>query len=45
MIAPLSDRAIMPDPAFYADCLRSAFDELKAAAKKPKQQTSRKKAS
>ncbi len=49
VIAPLSDRAIMPDPAFYADCLQAAFDELKAAATKPKtepkQRNRRKKAS
>jgi diacylglycerol O-acyltransferase len=32
VIAPLSDRAVMPDPAFYADCLREAFTELKSAA-------------
>jgi WS/DGAT/MGAT family acyltransferase len=24
-------RAMMPDPAFYADCLRSSFEELKSA--------------
>ena len=28
-----SDRAMMPDPAFYAECLQSAFDELDAATK------------
>jgi len=33
VIAPLSDRAILPDPARYADCLREAFEELKSAAK------------
>jgi len=27
-----SDRAIMPDPAVYAACLQSAFDELKASS-------------
>lgn len=26
-----SDRAMMPDPAFYAQCLRDAFDELDEA--------------
>jgi WS/DGAT/MGAT family acyltransferase len=26
-----SDREMMPDPAFYADCLRESFDELSAA--------------
>jgi WS/DGAT/MGAT family acyltransferase len=30
-IAPVSDRKIMPDPDFYADCLRASFEELKAA--------------
>ena len=27
-----SDRDMIPDPAFYADCLQSSFDALKAAA-------------
>ena len=27
-----SDRAIMPDPEVYADCLQESFEELKAAA-------------
>jgi hypothetical protein len=26
---------MIPDPAFYADCLRAAFDDLKAAALAP----------
>jgi len=31
-----SDRNIMPDPEFYAECLQESFEELKAAAaKKP----------
>ena len=30
-ISAISDRNMMPDPAFYVDCLQSAFDELKAA--------------
>jgi WS/DGAT/MGAT family acyltransferase len=30
-IAPISDRKIMPDPAFYTECLRSSFEDLKAA--------------
>jgi diacylglycerol O-acyltransferase / wax synthase len=34
VIAPLSDRKMMPDPAFYAECLRAAFDELAAAVTK-----------
>lgn len=31
-IAAVSDRKIMPDPGFYADCLQEAFEELQAAA-------------
>jgi hypothetical protein len=27
-----SCREMLPDPAFYADCLQSSFDELYAAA-------------
>jgi WS/DGAT/MGAT family acyltransferase len=46
-----ADRHMMPDPSFYADCLRDTFEELKAAcaqatgAKKPlpKKKVSRKK--
>ncbi len=30
-ISVISDRNMLPDPAFYVDCLQSAFDELKAA--------------
>jgi WS/DGAT/MGAT family acyltransferase len=30
-ISAVADRAMMPDPAFYCDCIQSAFDELKAA--------------
>jgi WS/DGAT/MGAT family acyltransferase len=30
------DRDMLPDPAFYADCLQASFDELKDAALKPK---------
>ena len=26
-----ADRDMMPDPSFYASCLQTAFDELKAA--------------
>ena len=33
-IAAVSDRAIMPDPAFYAECLGAAFDELLALTRK-----------
>ncbi|MEJ2530442.1 MAG: wax ester/triacylglycerol synthase family O-acyltransferase [Halioglobus sp.] len=32
VIAPLSDRQIMPDPAFYRECLEEAFEELRLAA-------------
>ncbi len=32
VIAPLSDRSMMPDPAFYMECMQRAFDELKRAA-------------
>jgi WS/DGAT/MGAT family acyltransferase len=31
-IAPVCDRHMMPDPAFYYACLKSAFDELFEAA-------------
>ncbi len=34
VISALSCRSMMPDPAFYADCLRSTFEELKSAALK-----------
>ncbi len=34
VMSALSDRAMMPDPAFYADCIRSSFEELKSAATK-----------
>ncbi|GAB5452840.1 MAG: wax ester/triacylglycerol synthase family O-acyltransferase [Halioglobus sp.] len=29
-------RDMLPDPAFYADCLQESFEELRAAALKPK---------
>ena len=32
-IAPVCDRRMMPDPAFYYDCLRAAFDALSAASR------------
>ena len=32
-IAPVCDRQMMPDPAFYYECLRESFDELVAAAR------------
>lgn len=31
-ISAVADRDMMPDPAFYSDCLQAAFDELKEAA-------------
>jgi hypothetical protein len=35
-VAFTSDRAIMPDPENYANCLQESFEELKASAlKKP----------
>lgn len=40
-------REMMPDPAFYADCLRESFDELYSATVKPtnvKKNTTKKKA-
>ena len=39
-----SDRAIMPDSEFFADCIRSAFDELRQAlpASRPRQRKVRK---
>jgi hypothetical protein len=30
----VSTREMMPDPAFYRQCLQEAFDELRIAAKK-----------
>ena len=30
-ISAIADRNMMPDPAFYIECLQSAYDELKAA--------------
>lgn len=50
-IAPLSDRKMMPDPAFYASCLQEAFDELagltgqKAPARRRKKAAARPKSS
>ena len=32
-IAPVCDRRMMPDPAFYYECLRASFDELSAASR------------
>ncbi len=33
-IAFVSDRKMMPDPAFYAECLQAAFDELGTASRR-----------
>jgi WS/DGAT/MGAT family acyltransferase len=33
-ISATADRAMMPDPAFYVDCIQRQHDQLKAAAKK-----------
>lgn len=30
-ISAVADRGMMPDPAFYAECLQASFDELKGA--------------
>ena len=30
-VAAVADRDMMPDPAFYAECLQASFNELKAA--------------
>lgn len=35
VIAVTADRAMLPDPAFYAQCIQDSFDEMKAAAGKP----------
>ncbi len=32
-IAPVCDRRMMPDPAFYYECLRASFDDLVTAAR------------
>jgi len=34
VIAPLADRAMMPDPELYAQCLRDAFTELQEMTRK-----------
>ena len=31
-IAPVCDRRMMPDPAFYYECLRASFDALSSSA-------------
>lgn len=46
-ISAVADRDMMPDPAFYIECVQSAFDELKAgtigARKIPKKKSKKKK--
>ncbi len=34
VVTATADREMMPDPAFYAECLQDSFDQLKAAAPK-----------
>ncbi len=34
-VSAISCREMMPDPAFYADCLSESFEDLKKAAKQP----------
>jgi len=42
-ISVVSDRDMMPDPAFYTQCLQQSFDELKAATiEKPRVATRKK---
>ena len=47
-ISAVSDRYMMPDPAFYVDCLQRSYDELKLATiekpRKPKSAPRKKKA-
>jgi WS/DGAT/MGAT family acyltransferase len=38
------DRDMLPDPAFYADCLQASFEELRAAAAAVKKPAGRKRA-
>lgn len=42
VIAPVSDREMMPDPAFYRECLEQSFEELKQAAIGPAKKTTKK---
>ena len=40
-ISAVSDRTMMPDPAFYVECLQASYDELKAATiEKPRKSKS-----
>jgi hypothetical protein len=44
-ISAVSDRTMMPDPAFYIECLQKSYDELKAATiEKPRAASRKKKA-
>jgi diacylglycerol O-acyltransferase / wax synthase len=43
-ISAVSDRAMMPDPAFYVECLQKSYDELKAATIEKPKKAPRKKA-
>ena len=44
-ISAVADRDMMPDPAFYAECLQRSFDELKreTIGKKAKKKAAKKK--
>jgi len=44
-ISAVADRDMMPDPAFYCECLQSSFDELKRAISAHAPKTRKKKAS
>ena len=41
-VSAISCREMMPDPAFYCDCLSESFEDLKKAAKRPRKKTRRK---
>ena len=41
-ISAISCREMMPDPAFYCDCLTETFEDLKKAAKKPTKKATKK---
>jgi WS/DGAT/MGAT family acyltransferase len=43
-ISAIADRDMMPDPAFYSECIQAAFDELLAASVKPAPKKKSKKA-
>ena len=42
-VSAIACRDMMPDPAFYCDCLSESFEELKKAAKRPVGRTAKKK--